>query len=168
MKRTSHGKFAIERRRPRERELWQLYVQQRMSMREVADHYTVPVSTAHKWLNSLALVDKRRAVDEADRRRNRTRKRPRRSYHPGALRRRAQTMSQKELAEHYGVHRDTIANWCKREGIEPVNGKRPSHPPLAELEAMRAEGMTLAEIGRRYGVSRQRVHQWIQTSSSRT
>lgn len=162
---TSPSSFKRQHRRPPEYELRKLYVFEKRSHRQLADHYEVGVATVHRWLEGLGLLEQRKRAD-ADRRRRRPRKRRRLKYYPDVLRRRAETHSAAQLAKMYGVTRQTMYAWLEAEGITAVDGRtsprRKASPPVPELEAMRDKGMTLAQIGERYGVSRQRVHQWLQ------
>lgn len=93
--------------------------------------------------------------------RRKRRKRTRKPYDTAHLREAARIRSTQELADRHGVDRRTMYRWLKREGITALDGRRPAHPPVAKLEAMRSDGMSLAAIGEHYGVSRQRVHQWL-------
>lgn len=156
--------FRLQHRRPRERELWNLYIRERLPVAEIGRRYGVSEDTARRWLASLGMLEKRPTGPRpADRPRPFM---PSRRYVRGAFVERARTHSITELARIYNVDRKTIRRWLAREGVKAVDGRRPSHPPLEELQALRDEGLSLARIGERYGVSRQRVHQWLATSAA--
>lgn len=140
-----------------------LYVDERKTVRQVADTFAVSYPTAWRWLGALGV--RRRTTGEVMHRRAQDQRPPREEL---ALIYERERRTMGEMAERYGVSRGTIRNWLTSYQIRSRPGGRGLQirgitPPTAETlrTLIHSEHRSLRAVGETFEVDMGTVRSWL-------
>ena len=105
-------------KRPSRKELEEKY--QTLTLRELAEHYNIPVATAKNWIQTLKLHK------DAKGRQGRPAKNPAYLQHPDFIEYYS-SHTTKDTAKHYGITTRTAREWAKKYGVYVPRNLKEKH-----------------------------------------
>ena len=137
---------------PPKTELCSLYIDQKLTQKDISDKYHVSKATVCRWFKQYGID-----VNYDFRTKEPLSKENLLDLYVN------QGLSTEEISKKCGVHRVTVAKWLKTSGIPRVDVTKPKDiPPKETLENLYlAQFKTLDEIGSLYNVNRNLVSKWL-------